>query len=115
MSALFKFAVATAAVHTFFLLLVMYRMSAGGLLKDPIAWVIAGWVIAPTAFVAWRACYSKVWAIALFPMIIFGTYEAYIMGYVSTSSTTAIGLLFLPFYEWAFAGIIGVVKLLAET
>ena len=97
-----------------FLLYVMYRMSMGGILTDPLSWLFAIWAVAPVLFVAWRGLENRVWLIALLPLILFGIYEAYGMGFVSTSSTTALGLIFLPLFQWAFVGIVLIVKKVAK-
>ena len=114
MSTLSKLALVAAILHVLFLLFVMYHMSGGGLITDPVEWVLAIWAIAPTGFVGWRALSSKVWAAALVPIILLGTYEAYVMGFDSTSSTAVLGWLFLPIYEWVFIGLVGIIRVLAK-
>ena len=109
-----KLAAAAAILHALFLLFVMYHMSGGELITDPIVWALAIWAIAPTGFVGWRALSSKVWAAALVPIILWGTHAAYDIGFVSTNSTTALGWLFLPIYEWVFIGLVGIIRVLVE-
>ena len=111
MSTVSKIGVVLAILHILFLLFVMHRMSGGELITDPIGLVFAAWAIAPTGFVARQIKTARIWVLALVPIILFGTYEAYIMGFVSKSSTTALGLIFLPIYEWFFIGCFGLILL----
>ena len=111
MSIVSKIGVAVAVLHILFLLFVMHRMSGGELVTDPIGWVFAAWAIAPTGFIARQIKTAKIWLLALVPIVLFGSYEAYIMGFVSKSSTTALGLIFLPIYEWVFIGFFGLIML----
>ena len=109
MITLSRFAVGASVLHLLFLLYVMHRMSGGGFLTELAGWIFAGWAVSPIIFVTWRLSHAPIWIAALLPMILIGTYEAYVMGFVSTSSTTALGFVFLPAYEWVFIAVFALI------
>ena len=110
-----KLGLVAAALYVLFFLYVMFHMSMGGILTDPISWLFAMWAVAPVVFVAWRGSKNRFWLCALLPLLLFGIYMGYVMGFVSTSSTTALGLIFLPLFQWAFVGVALIVKKVAKS
>ncbi|WP_157799460.1 hypothetical protein [Qipengyuania seohaensis] len=105
-----KIGIVATGVYGLFLLYVMEKMAAGTSLFSLSTLFFFALAMSPVAFVAHKGLQSRVWLIALLPSLLFGAYEIYMMGFVSKSSTTALGLIFLPMIQWAFLGVVAVLK-----
>ena len=100
--------------YALFALVCMSRMSGDPIgLLDPVGMLFALWVLSPIALVTWLQAKSKLWWFALLPSGALGVLAFYDMAFRSSSSTAALGLIFVPFYQWVLVGIGGIVVLLA--
>ena len=103
-----------AGAYGIFLLFVMDRMAAGISLISPPTLILLLLAISPVAYVAYLGLTSRVWLLTLIPLLLYGAYATFSMGFVSTSSTSALGLIFIPMIQWAFVGFVLIVKSFAK-
>ncbi|QZD91865.1 hypothetical protein K3162_09905 [Qipengyuania xiapuensis] len=92
----------------------MDKMAAGTSLISPFTLIFLSLAISPVGYVAYLGLTSRVWLLTLIPLLSYGIYATYNMGFVSASSTSALGLIFIPMIQWAFVGLVLIVKSFAK-
>jgi hypothetical protein len=102
--ALTKLGYAIAATYAVVIAVCLAKMSGNAAsFFDPVGLLFLVWALSPVAVVAWFQGDHKPWWAALVPLTAFGTLAFYDMAFRPGSSTAALGVIFIPIYQWAFA------------
>ena len=109
-----KIGVIAAGAYGIFLLYVMDKMAAGISLISPFTLIFLSLAISPVGYVAYLGLTSRIWLLTLVPLLSYGIYETYHMAFASASSTSALGLIFIPMIQWAFVGFVLILKSLSN-
>jgi hypothetical protein len=78
-------------------------------LLNPFMAIVIAWVLSPIVLLGCLVSRSAYWLVGLLPIAVIGNMLAYGIMTDTSSSTAALGWLFLPFYEWAFIVCVSVV------